>query len=312
MSGTMVLVNPAAGGGRAGSFWERMRPQAEALSPIEVAVPADAAAARNVVTAAADAGCTRIVAVGGDGTAHLAASALLASGAAHQVTLGILPAGTGSDLARALAIPPDPARALERALLGAPVAIDAGRCDGAGSGFFFVNIASAGIGGMVDEAVNAMPNRGRTAFLRATVGALRRYRSVPARVRIDGEPWYEGPLFLLAVANGTTFGKGMRVAPHARPDDGLFDVVLVGAVSRWELMVRLPQVYLGRHLHARPVKHRQAREVLVEPLAPLPPLDVDGETYASGTVTFRVLAGALRVAGAMPSVVSGPTPGPGA
>ncbi|MFI5142631.1 MAG: diacylglycerol/lipid kinase family protein [Thermoanaerobaculales bacterium] len=296
MSGTLVLVNPVAGGGRAGRFWERLRPVAEALARIEVVVPAGPAAARAAVEAAAASGYRRVVAVGGDGTAHLAASALLACDAAAEVTLGIVPAGTGSDLARALAIPRDPRRALERALLGAPAALDAGRCDGPAGGFWFVNIASAGIGGMVDEAVNAMPRRGRTAFLRATFAALRRYRNVPVRVWLDGEAWYEGPLFLLAVANGTTFGKGMRVAPHARLDDGVFDVVLVGKVSGWELILRLPQVYLGRHLHARPVRYRQAREVRFEPLAPLPAFDVDGETYPSGEVTFRIAPGALRVA----------------
>ena len=244
---------------------------------------------------AVEAGCERVVAVGGDGTAHLAAGVLLGCGAA--ATLGILPAGTGSDLARPLAIPRDPAQALRRALLGPAVAIDAGRCDGERGGFFFVNIASAGVSGMVDETVNAVATRGRTTFLRCTLTALRRYRCVPVRVWADGEEWFAGPILLLAVANGTTFGKGMRVAPGAALDDGLFDVVLVGEVSGLQLARRLPQLYFGSHLGARPVRFRQAREVRLEPEAPLPPFDVDGETYPSGAVTFRVLPAALRVAG---------------
>jgi diacylglycerol kinase (ATP) len=244
------------------------------------------------------AGCERIIAVGGDGTAHLVANTLLASGCG--ATMGIVPAGTGSDLARTLGIPRDPAAAVRQALVGPAAPIDAGLCEGGGARFAFVNIASAGIGGLVDETVNAIPNRGRTAFLRATLAALRRYRCVPVRAALDGEAWFEGPLFLLAVANGTTFGKGMRVAPHARPDDGLFDVVAVGEVSGWELVLRLPQVYLGRHLSARPVQHARARQVLLEPLAPLPPFDADGETYPSGTVTFTVAPGALLIAATPP------------
>jgi diacylglycerol kinase (ATP) len=142
--------------------------------------------------------------------------------------------------------------------------------------------------------------------LRATLAALWRYRCVPVRVSLDDREWYEGPLFLLAVANGTTFGKGMRVAPQARPDDGLLDVVAVGEVSGWELLLRLPQVYLGRHLHARPVLHARARKVCLEPLAPLPPLDADGETYPSGPVTFTIAPGALRIAASpSPSVPRG-------
>ncbi len=295
MSGTLVLVNPAAGGARAGRFWERVRPLASAIAAHDVAVAADAGESRGAVRAALDRGCRRVVAVGGDGTAHLVANVLLEVGA--PATLGIVPAGTGSDLARALRIPREPEAALRRALTGEPVAVDAGRCEGERGSFWFVNIASAGIGGLVDEAVNALPRRGRTAFLRATLSALRRYDCVPARVEADGEPFHEGPLFLLAVANGTTFGKGMRIAPTARPDDGAFDVVLVGSVAGLELLRRLPQVYLGRHLGARPVRHRRARRVRLEPLAPLPPFDVDGETYASGAATFTVLPGALQVAG---------------
>ncbi len=297
MSGIAVLVNPAAGGGRAGRFWERVRPAAEALAPLRILAAGDAAAARRAVVDAVAHGCERVVAVGGDGTAHLVANALLDAGGG--ATLGIVPAGTGSDLARALGIPRDPRAAVRQALLGAPAPFDAGRCEGPAGRFAFVNIASAGIGGLVDEAVNAVPNRGRTAFLSATLAALRRYACVPVRVVLDGRPWFEGPLFLLAVANGTTFGKGMRVAPGARPDDGAFDVVAVSEVSGWELAVRLPQVYLGRHLHARPVHHARARAVRLEPLAPLPPLDVDGETYPSaGPLTFTVAAGALRIAAA--------------
>jgi len=297
LSEILVLVNPAAGGGRAGRFWDRLRPTAETLASTRIAAPGDATASRRAIDEAIAAGCRRIVAVGGDGTAHLVANRIVASERA-DVTMGIVPAGTGSDLARALGVPREPAAALRQALVGPAAAFDVGRCDGGSVGFAFVNIASAGIGGLVDEAVNAIPNRGRTAFLRATLAALRRYRCVPVRVALDDRPWFEGPLFLLAVANGTTFGKGMRVAPRARPDDGLFDVVAVGEVSGWELALRLPQVYLGRHLRSRPVRHARARLVRLEPLGPLPSFDVDGETYPSGPVTFTIAPAALRIAAA--------------
>jgi diacylglycerol kinase (ATP) len=177
------------------------------------------------------------------------------------------------------------------------VPLDAGRCTGERASFYFVNEASAGIGGLVDEMVNAMPRRGRTAFLIATLRALRRYEAVPMRIEVDGERWHEGPTFLATVANGTTFGKGMRIAPDALLDDGLFDVVAVGEVKGLELLRRLPQVYLGRHLRARPVRVRRGRVVRLEPLAPAPAFDADGETYPSGTAVFEVLPGALRVAG---------------
>lgn len=242
MSKTLVLVNRAAGGGRASAFWERIEPLARTLSAFEAVLPPEAAGSRAAVAGALAAGCTRVVAVGGDGTVHLVVNALLEAGRAGDVTVGLVPAGTGSDLARVLAIPRAPAAALTRALLGPPLALDAGCCEAGGRRRFFVNVASAGIGGLVDEKVNATPRRGHAVYALATLAALRRYRSVPVRVELDGEAWYEGPLFLLAVANGTTFGKGMIIAPESVPTDGRFDVVLVGRVTPWELVRHVPKV----------------------------------------------------------------------
>jgi diacylglycerol kinase (ATP) len=297
----LIVVNPAAGGGRAGAAWSLVEPLAHRLAEVDVTAPAGAPATRDAVALALDRGYRRIVAFGGDGTAHLVASTLLAAGAGQQVTFGVVAAGTGSDLARALAVPRDVLPALARALLGPPAPMDAGHCEGESGAFHFINIASAGIGGLVDEMVNALPRRGTTAFLRATLSALRRYRCVPVRIALDENAWYEGPILLAAVANGTCFGKGMRAAPQARTDDGLFDVVVAGEIGGPDLPRRLLQLYLGRHLDAKPVRWARARVVRLEPLAPLPVLDADGETYPSGAATFTMLPAALRIAAPLPS-----------
>jgi len=297
VSAAAVIVNPVAGGARAVRVWRALRPVAERLAPIDVRLPESVPAARAAVRDALARGAERIVAVGGDGTIHLVVGELLAAGAGERVTLGVVPAGTGSDLARALKLPRDPARALDRALLGPPRPIDAGACRGAAASFDFVNVASAGIGGMVDKFVNAMPRRGLTAFLRGTVRALRRYRCVPVEVELDGAPWFAGRALLVAMANGVSFGKGMRAAPNARLDDGLFDVVLVTEVGGLELLRKLPLVYVGRHLGLEQVRVARARAVHLRPLAPLPVFDADGETYPSGEATFAVRPAALRVAG---------------
>ena len=122
-----------------------------------------------------------------------------------------------------------------------------------------------------------------------------RYRPVRCRVVVDGEAWYEGDILVLAIANGACFGRGMRIAPQAQLDDGLADVVLVGGVPRWQLALRLPQLYRGTHLESRYVRWRRGRDVRFEPLAPLPPFDLDGECFASAAARFTVLPGALRV-----------------
>ncbi len=296
MNRALVLVNPAAGGMRAGKLWERLRSEAESLARIDVAMPAGAQASVTAVREAVAGGCERVVAVGGDGTVHLVAGALLEAGLGGVVTLGIVPAGTGSDLARALDIPREPLAALRRALQGVSRPMDAGRCSGEAASFYFVNIASAGIGGMVDELVNAMPGRGTTAFLRATLQAVRRYRPVRVSVELDGSAWYHGEILLMAVANGTTFGKGMRFAPNAVVDDGLFDVGVVEAVAGLKLLRKLPKVYAGNHLGLKEVHFQRARSVRLTPADQLPVFDVDGETYPSGPATFTILPGALRIA----------------
>ena len=291
-----VVVNPSAGGGRAGQLWRRLEPLARSLAEIEVQTPSNRQDSSAALQRALASGVDRIVVVGGDGTIHLAVNEIMAAGRGLESALGIVPAGTGSDLARALALPRHPEEALQRALLGPARPLDVGRCTTVSGTYFFANIASAGIGGLVDSLVNAVPNRGRTAFVRATLKALRTYRPVELAVTVDGKPWHAGPVFLIAIANGTSFGKGMRVAPNARMDDGLFDIVLVRPVSGFQLLRRLPQVYLGRHLHARPVSVRTGSSVGLTPLAEMPPFDVDGETYPAAAVELTVLPSALGFA----------------
>lgn len=113
---------------------------------------------------------------------------------------------------------------------------------------------------------------------------------------MDGAELFSGDALLVAVANGCCFGKGMRIAPFARTDDGLLEVVAVEAVAGQKLLCRLPLVYLGRHLALPQVRWARGREVRLVPAGPLPPLDVDGECYPSGPLRARVLAGAWQVA----------------
>jgi len=293
-----VVVNEAAAGGRAGRVWDRLAGLAGSLAATRVARPADRQDAVVALRRLLDAGVERVIVVGGDGTVHLAVNQLMAAGAEVTVALGLVPAGTGSDLARALALPRRPEDALRRALLGPVRRLDVGLVAGEGGRFHFANVASAGIGGLVDDLVNSDPRKGRISFLVATVKALRRYRPIDLRVVVDGQPWHAGEAFLVAVANGTSFGKGMRVAPHARMDDGLFDVVLVEPLPAARLLTRLPRVYLGRHLHLRQVKVTRGRRIELVPHGPTPPMDADGETYRTGAVELTVLPAALGFASA--------------
>lgn len=287
--GTLYLMNPQAGSGRAGRIWEAL----DLRGARAVIAAAPELATQELEKALAERLPERLVVIGGDGSVHLAVNTLFRLGLQGRVALGLVPAGTGSDLARTLGLPREPRAALDRALTAAPRPLDALaiRVDGR-EPHWALNIASAGISGLVDELVNAQPVRGSAAFLAATLKALGRYRPFSGRVELDGEPWHQGGVFLLAVANGRCFGKGMRVAPRAEVDDGLADVVLVRPMPRWQIPLRMPRIYLGTHLDRPSCAWRRARHIRLEPDGPIPPFDVDGELLPSGPATFELLPGA--------------------
>lgn len=307
MSGTVVIVNRGAGGGRGRKVWERMAEAEPLLEGARIVARADAdeaLAELDGMLAGAEGAdeVARVLVVGGDGTLSRVADHLLtrAGGRPVEVPLGLVPAGTGSDLAAALGLPKDPVEALRHALDPArgaqPRPIDALEMTGPGGRRRFgVNVVSAGVSGQVDEAIAALPKRGAATYLKATLGALARYRPFPCRVAVDGEPWHEGDLLLLAVANGPTFGRGMKIAPEAELDDGLADLVLVPRLPAWQVPIQLPKLYLGKHLESRYVHFRRGRTIDFEPLAHMPPFDVDGDTWPGGPVRIAVRPGALRI-----------------
>lgn len=291
----VAVVNPSAGGGRAGSIWNELRDSDGRLSRAEVVCADGVDRTREELGALLDDGADRLVVFGGDGSLHLVGNLILERGLGRKVSLGLVPIGTGSDLARTLGIPQDRRQALDRVLGASPRLLDVLQLStDDGRRRFVLNVASAGISGPVDEAVNAIPGRGQAAYLWATLGALRRYRPAPCRVIVDGELWHEGGLLLVAVANGTSFGRGMKIAPRARVDDGEADVVLIRPVATWQLMFRFPQIYRGTHLDSPFVRWGRCRAVRLEPLGEIPPYDLDGEVFPSAAAEITLLPNALN------------------
>lgn len=297
----LVLVNPAAGGGRGARRWKRLRQAVPELASAKILVPSSADEARQALARHLDAGqIDRLVTVGGDGTAHLAANVMLELAAERgeplDTALVLAPAGTGSDFARHLGLPRAPIAALRAGLDATPRwldAIEATFDDGERS--FVLNIASAGLSGSVVRELEANPQRGQLSYLLATLRGLLRYQPTPCRVAVDGE-WLEpDEFFLVAVANGRFFGKGMKVAPDARSDDGLLDVVVIPPVPLWQLPVRLPQFFTGRHVRLPMVDVHPAYQVRLEPSPDFPPYELDGEATSPRPVTFEVRPKALRV-----------------
>ncbi|HEV8239441.1 MAG TPA: diacylglycerol kinase family protein [Thermoanaerobaculia bacterium] len=298
----VFLVNPAAGSGRAPGVWQSLVDSHPELRAAKVVRERDPLASADALRRAIADGARGVVALGGDGTAHMLSNLLLSDGLADRVAMGLVPAGTGSDLCKSLGIPDAPGPALQKALEGEPRPLDAfavrrpGVDEPGGRPWTWcVNTVSTGVAGVVVDEVQKLPRKGAAVYMTTTIRTLLRYRPVRCRIAVDGEPFYEGPIFLLAVANGPTFGKGMRVAPHAKVDDGLFDVVIVGDVPRWMMPLRLPQLQFGRHLGRSGVLFKQARRVRCEPLGPFTPYELDGDMGAPGPVEVEVVPGAVRV-----------------
>lgn len=272
-----VLVNPAAGGGAAE---RRVEPVARALRAdgAEVTIvrsdgPDDARArAAELVTTVPDA----LVALGGDGTVHFVAQAV----AGTDVPLGIVPVGSGNDIARAFGIPrSDPARAAEVVLAGHTSRIDAVRCgDAAGAAErWFLSVACCGFASKVNERANSSAGKqGTVSYLRAVIGELRAFRPMSFDLELDGESW-QTEAMLVAVGNTQAFGGGMRVCPDAHPDDGLLDVMVVGPVSRPEFLRVFPRVYRGTHVSHPAVEVRRASVVTLRVAG-----DREDAAYADG------------------------------
>lgn len=297
-----VVVNPAANGNR-GS-----RPGAGVIRELRAAgheVVDLSGETAETALATARAACTAgsgrpdaVIVVGGDGMVHLGVNAVASTG----VPLGIVAIGSGNDFARTVGLPAHNGLAalqsIETALEREPRAIDVLRADGAHGTRRTACVVSAGFDAAVNARANGYTNPpGGGKYIRAVFAELRGFRPYGYALTIDGDR-REMPGTLVAVANGPYFGGGMKIAPDARLDDGLADVVIGGALTPWEVVRLLPRIYSGSHVRHPAVEVVRAREVTIEPLPghPAPPDAMgDGEAVGPLPMTVTVEPGAVRL-----------------
>jgi diacylglycerol kinase (ATP) len=292
-----LLWNPAAGGGRAPALLDAV--QAElAAAGVEVQLRRTSSLADARRSAAAAAGRVDLVlAAGGDGTVGACANGLADAAGGHRrlaTALGAVPTGSGNDLARAMGLPPDDPVAAARllpALASRPV--DVVRAELGGTTARFLIAAATGFDGQVNRLANRLPLRGRPRYIGATLLRLPFSRPSGFTLELDGER-LETRAWMVTVANGPTYGGGLRIAPAAVMDDGLLDVVVIGGLSRTALLRALPTLFDGSHVDNPAVSVHRATRLTVRS-TPAVPVYTDGEPLGSTPASFTVEPGALRV-----------------
>lgn len=269
-----------------------------------MAITAGPGDATRITSAAVAAGRPTVVAAGGDGCINEVVNGFFASGKAATTTrLGVLPMGTGGDFRRTFGIESGPEAAGLILAAGREQTIDAGRATvslpGGGSVTrHFINIADAGIGGDVVDRVNRSSKRlgGDLTFLVASLVSLLRWKNQPMRASVDGEVFDFGAAQQVVIANCRYFGSGMMIAPDADPEDGLFDVVMVGDVGIVESLRGLSQIKAGKHVEEGNPKYTLVRGRRVEVTSPSQVLvEMDGEQPGRLPATFEVVPAALRM-----------------
>ncbi len=284
----VLLVNPAAGGGRA----RKAQPAVEAaLRGQGVTLRSEATRsldhARELAAAAADAG-DAVVTLSGDGLIGCVAGVLRGR---PDAVLGVLPGGRGNDFVRVLGLPRDPVEAAAILPRCEARRLDVGDVDGA----TFIGIASLGFDSEANRIANAAPSfLGPLAYVYGALRGLAAYRPASFTLTLDDGEVLERRAFTVAAANSRAYGGGMFIAPGAELDDGLLDVVIVGDMTRRHFVGNLPKVFKGTHVTEPEVEVRRTRTLEIRTDRPFD-VYADGDPIGATPVTISCVPQAVPV-----------------
>lgn len=297
----LVITNPAANRGRCGAAVAALRSTQPASPGVHWVFTDRPGHATELAATAAQSGCCVVVAAGGDGTVHEIVNGLMSVPAAQRPALGLLPLGSGNDLAFNCGLLDAPPAALQRALHGTPTALDTALIeDDAGRSRHYINVA-----GMLFDAAALMHAlrikylRGSLIYLVAVMRTIMQ-NHFPTRVEliVDGELSLHS-LLMLTLANGAREGGGFICAPQALPDDGWLDYVSVVEISRLQMLRLLPEFLRGTQGRFSSVQFKRGRKFEITADRAIP-VHLDGELWADYTANVRrlrvtLLPGALRL-----------------
>ncbi len=305
----LIIVNPRSGGGRAGRTFTEVKAVLERrLGPVDAVFTANPAHAIELARDAVKAGTRLVVAVGGDGTLHEVANGVLDAGV-EGAAVGYVGQGTGGDFRRTLGLEHRLDAYVEAIASGRVRRVDAGKLryrapDGTTKTRWFINILSAGMGGLVDQYVSETTKAlgGKAAYFWASTRALAACKR--GRLRCDitlaGENHTrEVSTYMIAICNGRYFGSGMHVAPMAQPDDGRFEIVSMDAPGKLAFAAISRRIYEGKHLSAPTVQHFACDKIAIdlenEGARSVFLLDVDGEPLGGMPIQVELVPKVLAL-----------------
>ena len=294
----VFLVNPASENGGTGRRWPEIANRAAAAGLSGDALLSERPGhLTELAQRAADDGAELLVAVGGDGTVHEVVNGIAGR---TGVDLAVLPRGTGRDFVRTHGIPHRLDDALRTARDGRIREVDLGLArfrswQGEAAEAYFANIASAGMSGAIAKRANETSKAlgGKASYFWATLAVFARWRTSEITVTVGNES-RRARMHDVVVANGRYFGGGMMICPQAEPDDGVFDVLLIGNLTKRDLLLTLPKTYRGRHLPHPKAELLRGSTAEIDADEPLP-VELDGEQPGTTPARFELVPRALRL-----------------
>lgn len=297
-------MNPNSANGATGKEWPEIRTMAgDRLGPFETVITTGTGDATRLAREAVLSGADIVVCVGGDGTLNEVINGIMNERGLPErdVLLGLIPRGTGCDFIRSVPIPKDPFKALENISACRSRRIDLGRLIfrdhyGRSSSRYFHNVLSFGLGGEVDERVNRTTKifGGFVSFIWGTLVSILLYETKRIRLKADDYFDQEVTTWNVAVANGQYHGGGMYVAPGASVEDGLFQVTVIGGLSKPAVFWNLPKLYNGKIYEHKKIRKLVGRRIEASSDQRVL-LDMDGEQPGQLPVTIEVVPSAISI-----------------
>ncbi len=281
----LLLANPTSGAGQGRNVIADVIKELKAreISFSDISGSSYESAVLNLRSSLKGTNPEAVIVVGGDGMVHLAIQEL----AGTDVPLILIPAGTGNDFARTMNLDLDlPVESLSYALTHQPTSIDLGRVNGR----YFAEILSTGFDSMVNERANRMRFRSKIKYDLAMLLELPVFKPLEYEISVDGRKMTT-PAMLIAVANGISYGGGMKICPNSDIQDGLFDLMILEPVSKIEFLKVFPKVFNGTHITHPKVRILQGKKITINSKAIA---YADGERIGQLPITAEIAPGALR------------------